>query len=287
MSLNKITFVCFLCVIKISASSQTLINPNFLFIDHLTQTNKNREALYLLNQGKELTNADTVNYLTGMNYYLLKRTDSAAYYFNAVSQKSNFLTSSRFFASINLSYSKKYTSALQNLSELPADTSLKYSQLIHLINAGNYLLLRDYKKFDSVSRTFLYDDYKYVNEQKKLIELKKEITKTKKKSPAVAGILSAVVPGLGKFYAGKRGASLAAFAANGALAAMAFESYYRGGRSIKNPQFITFSTLFTFFYVGNIFGSVFSVKQQIRSVNGRINNEVLASIHVPVVRFFK
>jgi hypothetical protein len=39
--------------------------------------------------------------------------------------------------------------------------------------------------------------------------------------------------------------------------------------------------------VGNIFGSVFSIKQQIKSVNGKINNEILASIHVPVVRIFK
>jgi len=95
-----------------------------------------------------------------------------------------------------------------------------------------------------------------------------------------------VVPGLGKFYAGKKGAGLAAFAANGALAAMAFESYYRT-KSFKSPQFITFTTLFSFFYVGNIFGSVFSIKQQIKSVNGKINNEILASIHVPVVRIFK
>lgn len=286
MSLKYITFVCILYLVKISGFSQT-VNRDFLFIDHLTQTNKNREAIYLLTQTHELKNSDTVNYLCGMNYYLLKRPDTASFYFNTVSKQCTFFTPSRFFSSINLSYSKKYQNALNSIAELPEDTTVKYAQLVNLLNAGNYLLLRDHKKFDSVSKTFLYDDYKYVNEQSKLIELKKEVQKTKKKSPAVAGLLSAVVPGLGKFYAGKKGAGLAAFAANGALAAMAFEAYYRHDYSIKNAQFITFGTLFTFFYVGNIFGSVFSVKQQIRSVNGRINNEILASIHVPVVRFFK
>lgn len=276
--------VLFLCLLV--AFSQGQINSNFLFVDHLTHTNKNREALFLLDKANEITNTDTSNYLKGMNYYFLKKTDSAALYFNSVAIQSNFYTKSKFFESVNLSYSKKYTEALTAFSNFSVDTTQKYEQLIGIMRAGNYLLLRDHKKFDSLSAGFLYNDFRYSNEQTRLTELKKDVLKLKKKSPAVAGLLSAVVPGLGKFYAGKKGAGLAAFAANGALAAMAFESYYRT-KSFKSPQFITFGTLFTFFYVGNIFGSVFSVKQQIRSVNGKINNEILASIHVPVVRFFK
>jgi len=276
--------VLFLCLLV--AFSQGQINSNFLFVDHLTHTNKNREALFLLDRAKEITNTDTSDYLRGMNYYFLKKTDSAAFYFNSVAIQSNFYTKSKFFESVNLSYSKKYTEALTSFASFSVDTTQKYEQLIGIMRAGNYLLLRDHKKFDSLSAGFLYNDFRYSNEQTRLIELKKDVLKLKKKSPAVAGLLSAVVPGLGKFYAGKKGAGLAAFAANGALAAMAFESYYRT-KSFKSPQFITFGTLFTFFYVGNIFGSVFSVKQQIRSVNGKINNEILASIHVPVVRFFK
>ncbi len=274
----------FLCLLV--SFSQGQINSNFLFVDHLTHSNKNREALFLLDKANEITNTDTSNYLRGMNYYFLKKTDSAALYLNTVALSSNFYTKSKFFGALNLSYSKKYTEALTAFSNFSVDTTQKYEQLIGIMRAGNYLLLRDHKKFDSVSAGFLYNDFRYSNEQTRLTELKKDVIKLKKKSPAVAGLLSAVVPGLGKFYVGKKGAGLAAFAANGALAAMAFESYYRT-KSFKSPQFITFGTLFTFFYVGNIFGSVFSVKQQIRSVNGKINNEILASIHVPVVRFFK
>ncbi len=284
MKFKFITCVLFLFLFQFAASSQQL-NSNFLFIDHLTHSNKNREALFLLDRGKEITNADTSNYLRGMNYYYLKKTDSSALYFNSVASNSNFYTKSRFFGSLNLSYSKKYTEALTSFSGFSIDTTQKYNQLIGIMCAGNYLLLRDYKKFDSINAGFLYNDFRYSNEQTKLTELKKDALKIKKKSPAVAGLLSAVVPGLGKFYVGKKGAGLAAFGANAALAAMAFESYYRT-KSFKSPQFITFGTLFTFFYAGNIFGSVFSVKQQIKSVNGKINNEILASIHVPVVRFF-
>lgn len=275
-----------LFLFNLSGYSQDRANPNFLFIDFLTENNKNREALHLLSNTNELLNSDTVNFLKGMNYYLLKKTDSAALCFNSVAPASNFYTKSKFFESINLSYSKKYKPALTTFSDFSKDTVQKYSQLINIVSAGNYLLLRDYKRFDSLSVGFLYNDYNYSNQQSRLVDLKNRSLKLKKKSPFVAGALSAVVPGLGKFYAGKKGAGLAAFAANGALAAMAFESYYRT-KSFKSPQFITFTTLFSFFYVGNIFGSVFSIKQQIKSVNGKINNEILASIHVPVVRIFK
>lgn len=279
------------CVVLISLVSfigfgQNSTHSNYKFIKHLSESDKNREALYLLNNGKELWNSDSINYLKGLNYYFLRKPDSATIFFNSVQPNSNLHTAAKFFESLNLGYAKKRMDAIENFSFFATDTTKKYAQLIFTLKAGDCLLQRDYKAFDSLSLGFLYDDYKYSNEQRHLIALRNESDKIRRKSPFVAGALSAVIPGLGKYYAGKRGAALAAFAANSALAAMAFESYYRS-KSFTSPQFITFTTLFGFFYVGNIFGSVFSIKQQIKSVNGRINNEILATIHVPVIRFFK
>lgn len=284
-----IRFKCIVLILflfRFVGFSQNNINPNFLFINHLIENNKQREALFLLNQTSELTNSDTINYLKGMNFYLLKKADTSAVYFNLVSQKSNFYTASKFFESLNLSYFKKYNNALTCFANFSADTVVKFNQLINIALAGNYLLLRDYQRFDSISNYFLFDNYTYSNEQHRLIYLKNKLITLKRKSPFVAGALSAVVPGLGKFYVGKKGAAMASLLTNVALGAMVFESYYRT-KNFKSPQFITFGTLFTFFYVGNIFGSVYSVKQQIKSVNGKITNEILASIHIPILRFYK
>jgi hypothetical protein len=273
-------------LLNLAVFGQIPDNPDFRFITHLTENNKNREALYLLAQPPSF-NPDTLNYLKGMNYYLLKRTDSAALYLGAVSPGSSFYTKAHFFTAVNLLYSKKYKETLAGFSTLNEDTLQKYQQLIALIEAGSYLLLRDYSRFDSVSAGFLYNDYRYANEQASFIELRKEAFRTKKKSPFLAGALSAVVPGLGKFYAGKRGAAAAAFAINAVLAASTLEMYYRSDQNLTSPQVIAFGTLFSFFYAGNIAGSVFSVKQQIKSVNGRINNETLAGIHRSVAGFFR
>ncbi len=262
------------------------INQNYVFINFLTQNEKNKEALFLLNQPNELKNSDTLNFLKGYNYYLMKRPDTAAVVFSKVSASSNLFSKAKSFEILNLLYAKKESLALSKFDDFCADTALVYRPVLNTMKAGNYLLLRKFEKFDSLCNTFRYDDFRLTNEQMRLKELSLRAKKDYKKSPIKAALLSSVVPGLGKFYAGKKGAAIASFATTTALGLMVVESYYRT-KNIKSPQVITFGTLFTFFYVGNIFGSYFSVQQQIKSTNGKINNEILASIHVPIIRFFK
>lgn len=262
------------------------INQNYVFINFLTQNEKNKEALFLLNQPNELKNSDTLNFLKGYNYYLMKRPDTAAVVFSKVSASSNLFSKAKSFEILNLLYAKKESLALSKFDDFCADTALVYRPVLNTMKAGNYLLLRKFEKFDSLCNTFRYDDFRLTNEQMRLKELSLRAKKDYKKSPIKAALLSSVVPGLGKFYAGKKGAAIASFATTTALGLMVVETYYRT-KNIKSPQVITFGTLFTFFYVGNIFGSYFSVQQQIKSTNGKINNEILASIHVPIIRFFK
>lgn len=275
-----------LILFTLQTPGQTKVNDDLRFVEHLTNTGKNREAIDVLNNQPELTQTDTGAYLKAINYYLLKRLDSAAKAFSIVQPQSPLFVRSVCFEALHRSFAGNYQQALTTLQKLPPDSIASHQQLINTSRAGNYLLLRDYKKFDSISKTFSSQDYRINPSQEQLLKSAADVKKQKRKSPLVAGCLSAVVPGLGKFYAGKRGAGLAAFASCTALALVTGESYYRS-RSFKNPAFITFGTIFVFFYTGNIYGSVFSVKQSIRSTNGRINNEILASIHIPLVRLFR
>lgn len=282
--------IVYILVIKFAFINATRmisqINQNYEFINYLTQNDKNKEALFLLNQLNEIKNADTLNFLKGYNYYLMKRPDTAAFILSKVKAVSNLYTKAKCFEILNLLYAKKEKLALVKFDDFCKDTAVIYLPILNTMRAGNYLLLRKYEKFDSINNTFRYEDFRLTNEQMKLKELCFKAKKDYNKSPIKAALLSSVVPGLGKFYAGKKGAAIASFASTTALGLMVFESYYRT-KNIKSPQVITFGTLFTFFYVGNIFGSYFSVQQQIKSINGKINNEILASIHVPIIRFFK
>ena len=92
------------------------------------------------------------------------------------------------------------------------------------------------------------------------------------------------VPGSGKFYTGNRGQGATAFMTVMSLAALAAESYYRAGP--KSVQFISFSTIFTIFYVGNIWGSVSSVKKRNETFYKELERNVLLDMHIPLRRVF-
>lgn len=91
MSFRFIIFLSLVFCLK-CFFGQAQTNPNYEFILHLTEGNKNREALYLLDHSNELSQPDTVNYLKGMNYYYLKLVDSAAVFLSEVSPASGLHT---------------------------------------------------------------------------------------------------------------------------------------------------------------------------------------------------
>jgi TM2 domain-containing membrane protein YozV len=275
------TFLCLLFFNVLVSGFSQRANPHYQFIEHLLASNRNKEAIALLQFEKGRFSGDTLNFLIGYNQHYLRRPDSATYYLQNVRSTSALYVRARAYELLNRMYAKDYASLNNQHNSVLASGD---QQVFYMLDAARMLLKRDHAAFDSVAVLFRFDDHKYSAEQQNLVQIRKQMVERKQKSPYVAGLLSAAVPGLGKFYAGKKGAALAAFASNIVLAGFALESYYRGGP--KSPQFIVFGTIFTFFYTGNIFGSVYSVKQQIRSTNGRINNEILATIHISVDRLY-
>ena len=257
--------------------------PHYQFIEHLQSSNKNQDAVALLHFEKNRFHPDTLNFLLGYNQHFLRRHDSAVFYLKQVNEGSALFVRAGAFEVLNHFYSKNYGLGIDRSRQVLVSKD-EDRQLFHMMSGAGSLLQRDYHTFDSLSAQFRFDNHAYTIEQQNLIELRKDLQNQKRKSPVVAGLLSAAVPGLGKYYAGKKGAALAAFATNVVLAGFAVESYYRNGP--KSPQFITFGTIFAFFYTGNIFGSVYSVKQQIRSTNGKLNNEILATIHISIDRMY-
>jgi hypothetical protein len=264
--------------------SQNRINPDFQYVDHLSHAHNYKDALDLLRFEKTRFHEDTLNFLMGYNYHFLRKPDSSAFYLSKVPENSNFYYQALSYGSLNYLYGKKYSEAGRQLQSALRKKNLEDDALLSLMLGGKFLLERNYKSLDSLAPHFKFNDYRFSQEQEYLLLLNKNLQLQKRKSPLVAGMLSAVVPGSGKFYAGKKGAGLAAFLCNMALAGFVAESYYRSG--YKSPQFITFGSMFLCFYTGNILGSVYSVKQQIRSTNGKINNEILATIHIPITRVF-
>jgi len=85
------------------------------------------------------------------------------------------------------------------------------------------------------------------------------------KSPALAGVLSAVIPGSGKMYIGEWGDGLTALLATGLLAFLAYDNF----RADHNARAWIFTGLGAFFYAGNVYGSIAAAQ----IFNARVNFE--------------
>jgi hypothetical protein len=273
-------------IFAFAASMATLcaqVNSGYAFARHLSSQRLHSQALHFLHFEKRKIAADTLNFLLGLNHHQLRHKDSAAFYLGNVMPSSVLFPPARAYAVLNLLYARNITAAEKMMGPMK-DLTGEQAQVALLMKGGMQLLRRDYAEFDSTSARFDFLNYTYREQQAYLKKIKERIVTTKTKSPVTAGFLSALVPGLGKYYAGRKGAAVAALLTNGFLAVIAAESAYRSG--FRSPQFITFSGLLAIFYTGNIVGSVHSVKQQQRTNNGRFDNEILGTVHQSVDRVY-
>ena len=94
------------------------------------------------------------------------------------------------------------------------------------------------------------------------------------RSPFLAGVLSTIVPGAGRLYAGRISDALTSLFIVGLTGWQAYDGFQRDG--ISSAKGWTLGTLSGIFYVGNIYGSVISA----RVYNRRVADEFLTTLSV-------
>lgn len=299
MNINKKNgFVFILCCLfwmastaQTSPNSDTTITykPDFSFIDFLISNAEFEDALLLLktssnhkvNQDQSLY--DSLNYYTGIVYYNIKRLDSSVVYFEKVNAGSPFYIKSKFYENFEHIYMGQYELADKKMQKINI-TDSTLMELNCFQRGTSALLQADFNRFDDIGKSFTYNNFACAEEQRELFKRREELLQNKKKSPLLAGLMSAVIPGSGKFYAGYRGQAISSMFPTLIFAATAAETYYRAGP--KSVQFIAAASLFSIFYVGNIWGSVLSVKTFYEIRNNEIRNDIMLDLHIPLRRIF-
>lgn len=198
---------------------------------------------------------DTLFVKIGLAYYEMNRFDEAS----KILSKEN-LPFENFNTSIinainfkNEMYTDIYDkSAVDNGSELQRIASLK-----------EYVEINDKKKFLAPFEESLHP------ELEKLINYKID---AHQKSPFLAGALSAVIPGTGKFYIGEISDGITSLLLTGILSYLVYNNFDAG----HNTRAWIFAGLAAYFYAGNIYGSVASTKKY----NARIKNDFEISINL-------
>lgn len=118
----------------------------------------------------------------------------------------------------------------------------------------------------------------------RLSELAASRQQFKARSPLVGAVASALVPGLGKVYAGRVGEGVASLLTVGALGAITAENWIKRGPT--NWKTILFGSLGALFYVSGIYGSWVSVGLYNEAYSNNYETAVVATLHLPLSVLF-
>lgn len=228
-------FQCFIAV--------SYAQINYAFVKHLDEHKLFQEELYYLNSlDKHQVSQDSLNFLLA-KFYLKQKNDSL------------------FFTHYKLSYAlfNKDQKALQYID---------YYFLKHIHIKQQNVWFNELSTLKDPSHCELHGFYHTLSLPEKSSfqlnnSLKSEIKKynvLSKKNPVIAGCLSAVIPGLGKLYGQRPNSAVITFFSHALFAAQSIESVKKLG--IKNGYSIFSVSLFSMFYISNVYGSFTDLKKQ-------------------------
>ena len=274
-------FLAVLLVAALPASGQrSYASRDAAFVDYLIGNNMEADAVVLLSRGRYHA-SDTLQYLRGWANYSAKRLEAATEAFDKVPQDSPFHDKSLFFNVISNAHLGNYTRS----SELLDAYDGPFRELKSLEEAGIALLRGRPDDFVSASGGFTFSQFALTDSERALQGIYNERYHGSSKSPALAAAASAVIPGLGKVYAGETAEGVAALLTVGSLAAITAENWVKYG--VKDWKTILFGTLGAVFYIGNIYGSYVSVSIHNNDLRNAQDTAILYHIHIPLRSVFQ
>lgn len=257
------------------------------FTKYLVDQNYFNESLYEANQllEKDLSRLqkDSVLYFKGWSLYNQKKLNQSGDVFIQVHQSSPFYEKSRLFGTYNFIHSNNFQKAAQSIKQF-SPSSKEGEDFSLFLRSGMQLLKRDINSYKEIREKLPSDYYGFSSELKKLDNIANDLSARNPRSPALAGIFSGIIPGSGQIYSGKTGQGIAAFLMSTGLGLVTWENYEKRGP--KKFETIFFASAFSVFYVGNIYGAVFSAKIANNEYNELTDKQILFNIHIPLRNIF-
>lgn len=286
MLLRNSCCLLFLVMLGFCVKGQSVGEKNFRFLNHLNEVEAFEEGVLFLNSLEVSSfSSDTLMLYSGRFEYELKNIQSSLNYFDKVSPNNvSFWNESRFYAGLQSSLLANYTASKHYFLSIDS-SSVQVYQLKVLELAGVSLLLDDYAGFQKYVSMFDRENVNFQFHQDAMLTTYDRVVTRTRKSPLLAGVLSGIVPGAGKFYAGKIGSGAMALVTNTIFALQTYEGYRKDG--VNSARFIIFGSLFSVFYVANIWGSVVTVRLE-KTQFDQVNDEtLLLHMRIPIRLLYK
>ena len=270
-----------------TAHAQRSARADYDFGNYLLGKGLMREASALTSSlGNDYTPEalDTMRYLRGWTLYHQRQFAPAAKAFAEVGESSTFYPKSALFGAVCHLESGSTEKALRRLNSF-AQTPMAqpYREILDMQRGAIALIEGDRELYNHYQQSFTYTDNILRGEQRRLDEIAASQVRAPKKW--VAGLASAVVPGLGQIYAGNVGEGVATFLMVGAFTALTVDSWNKAGTP-ANWRTIAYGSVASLLYIGNIFGSVASVKIYYQNFEKLNHEAVMYSIHIPLRAIF-
>ncbi|MCX6350790.1 MAG: hypothetical protein NTX03_02900 [Bacteroidetes bacterium] len=254
------------------------------FLSHLVQNKFYDEGILAGKSALTLplskADRDSIRYMIGICHYFNKQFDSSIMYCASITQSGELYDKAHTLASFQNIYQRKPDEAISLINSSKTTDSI-YKEFALVQYGVAMLLKKDYNRYDSVAKNFTYKNYALEKSEYSLNEKAAKLKGIKLKSPVLAGISSAIIPGLGKVYAGKPGQGIAILAMCATFGVQAWDGYRRH-HDIRDPYFIAFGSMFGLFYVGNIVGSVYAAKNYNREKYEGLYSNIILDLHVPL-----
>lgn len=285
MTLKAFPFFIFMVFTSLVISAQEVAKDSLNdFSIYLLKQGMYKEALWNIQSNKHSLN-DEEQFITGWIYYNQRKLDSSSLFLDRVSPACQlYYNQSRFFIAYNYTYQKKYTKAAQILTEFHPSSAL-HRALKNFELAGIALLQNDIESFNRLTPSLTGKYYQFAKEETLLKTFANEKSDFRSKSKLLAGLLSAIVPGLGKIYTEHYGGGVSAFLTVGILAALTTENYIKSGP--HDAKTWIFGSLFTATYMGNIYGSIYSTNAYQNNFDEKMAYRIRFHLHIPLRTVFE
>jgi hypothetical protein len=229
-------------------------------LKHLAKEKLYTERIYLLTQLHDSAFQTSINLEKAWTYHAVNEISLSLQQYEELS----------FDSIVRYGFSNNYLSVLFKHYELKKIGELIKNPLLLNNNANSLESIA--LSVDLMELRVLPDKIQTLSLPDPLKDAYSRSTVLQRKSLVLSGLYSAILPGLGKAYYGKKKEAWGAFAANLLFGTQAFESYRKAG--VKSFRFIFFGTGFSMFYLSNIYGSVAGLLKARRDWKKQLHHEV-------------
>lgn len=172
------------------------------------------------------------------------------------------------------SYTELNNMLLQFLPQCPKDSD--YLDDAHFLRGSCLLAMRNWKDAETQFLEYqsLFPSGALLNEAKSMEEGARAINKMRRRDPKKAVVLSAIVPGLGQFYAGRSGDGWTALLVNAFFGWSTYNRFHNKDYHSAVPLLFVESS----FYTGNVYGAGGAVTSRNRQKEDELLAKTVAKV---------